>query len=158
MVSEWFALAAAAITALAGVAGAVVSQALTIRARRADAEREAARRSWEDRRDAYLRLVAAVDRAKSAADGALVSRGRVPREVADELNGAASHAELVAPPAVWARIEPAVRAVSAQGNYAVGHDPDRILAEIRKLGADTEEGWVALRREMLAAARGDLGR
>lgn len=148
-----------AIGGIIGVSGTGLGTWLQVRASGRQRREELRRLNWEAKREAYVALARAVDVVHSGAMGALVTGGgTVPRDVAQQLLGAAVVVELHAEPDVWARIKPAIDAVSLRANsVAVSAAASAAAVRLRELGAETTDGFERLRGQMLAAMRADLG-
>lgn len=150
----------ATISAGAGISGSLLAGRQAIRAREQGRHHDQSVRRWEAKRDAYLRLLQAVHRLESRADGAMIAgTGRLTDlELSREVVEAEVEANLYAPPHVWRQVEPLVRAVSLKANALVGGEPGRrARGELAEVGGDTEDGMKALHAAAAEAIRTDLG-
>lgn len=144
-------------------AGSVLlSQWIQGRASRAKDDADRRQRLWEERRDAYLRLLVEIGRIESAAAGALAT-GRSRAGTSEELrpfHEALNAAEFYSTPRVWAQMQPLTRAVALRANATSGAADasmrQAIRDDLRALGAEAPEGWERLWEAYLAAARADL--
>lgn len=142
-----------------GVGGTALGHWLQARTRSRERAEDLRQQGWEAKRESYEELCRAVDLVDSAAGGALVAGGKVPSDVGKQLRTAAVIVELHAEPEVWAKIKPAVDAVSLRANALVGGSiGDEAVASLRRLGAHEPEGMDRLRAQMLSAMRADLQR
>lgn len=122
--------------------------------------RRVEREDRNERRAAYIALIQGIDELKSRADGANMS-GRTLDTAAIDFPQVAATAEFYAPAETWARIEPCVRALAYMVNGLTpagreGAIRDIVRTELAEMGADTHEGWMRLRGEVLDATRADI--
>lgn len=145
-----------------GLLVALVQGVVSIVHSRLQARRDVMEQDRRERRAAYIALLRQVDEWKAKADGALMTSSPITASTTGFAQTIAA-AEFYAPPAVWARMEPCVEAlnVMVNGMSRFGMQSPAMIATVREAiaerGADTHEGWEALRQELIAAARDDLG-